>query len=111
MPPSSRRTLYRIVYPLAERPAFEVGRFVYEVVDCSERGLRYEVKARRMPSLGTPLGGTLQFRRGKAVEITGEVIRTRAGVVVLSLDAPGVPFGEILAEQRYLRARGYTLRD
>ena len=111
MPSSSRRALYRIIYPLVERPAFEIGRFVYEVIDCSERGLRYEVKDRRVPSLGTPLGGTLLFRRGGSVEVTGEVIRTRAGTVALSLDAPGVPFSEILEEQRYLRSRGYTLRD
>src|SRR5579871_972709 len=112
MPPSSsRRALYRIVYPLVERPAFEIGRNVYEVIDCSERGLRYEVKDRRMPALGTPLAGTVLFRRGASIVITGEVIRTRAGTVVLALDPPGVPFFDILAEQRFLRARGYVLRD
>jgi len=95
MPYTSRRELYRIVYPIHERPAFEIGRFVYEVIDCSERGIRYDVKDRRVPALGTPLGGTLQFRRGGGVE----------------LDAPGISFSDILAEQRYLRARGYTLRD
>jgi len=109
--PTSRRALYRIVYPLHERPAFEMGRFVYEVIDCSERGIRYEVKDRRVPALGTPLGGTIQFRRGGEVEITGEVIRTRGGSVALALDPPGVPFSDILAEQRYLRSRGFTLRD
>jgi hypothetical protein len=111
MPSSSRRALYRIVYPLDERPAFEIGRFVYEVIDCSERGIRYQVKDRRVPALGTPLGGTLQFRRGGHVEITGEVIRTRGATVALALDAPGISFSDVLAEQRYLRARGYTLRD
>jgi hypothetical protein len=111
MPPTSRRALYRIIYPLDERPAFEIGRFVYEVIDCSERGIRYEVKDRRVPALGTPLGGTLIFRRGGSVEITGEVIRTRGPTVALALDMPGIPFSDILAEQRYLRARGYTLRD
>jgi PilZ domain-containing protein len=108
---SSRRSLYRIVYPLHERPAFEMGRFVYEVIDCSERGIRYYVQDRHVPALGTPLGGTLQFRRGGEVEVTGEVIRTRAGTVALALDAPGISFSDILAEQRYLRARGYMLRD
>ena len=107
----SRRELYRIVYPMHERPHFEIGRFVYEVVDCSERGIRYSVKDRKLPALGTPLGGTLQFRRGREVEITGEVIRTRGGTVALVLDAPGILFSDILAEQRYLRAKGYSLRD
>jgi hypothetical protein len=109
--PSSRRALYRVVYPLTERPVLEIGRFTYEVIDCSERGLQYEVKNRRVPAIGTPLGGTLVFRRGESLELTGEVIRTRKGAVALALDTPGIPFAEILAEQRHLRARGYTLRD
>jgi hypothetical protein len=53
----------------------------------------------------------LNFRRGGAVEVAGEVIRTRTGTVALALDAPGIPFSDILAEQRYLRSRGFTLRD
>lgn len=111
MPSISRRALYRIVYPIAERPVFEMGRFTYEVIDCSERGLRYEVKDRRTPALGTPLGGRLILRRGGSVEVTGEVIRTRAGTVALALDAPGITFADIIGEQRYLRSRGFTLRD
>lgn len=106
----SRRELYRIVYPLLERPTFEVGRNSYDVVDCSEQGLRYEINGRRAPTVGAQLGGTLQFRRGGKVSITGEVIRVADGTVVLALDPP-LSFADILAEQRYLRGRGYTLRD
>ena len=108
MPSSSRRALYRVAYPIAERPTFRFGRYEYQVVDCSERGLRYHVATRRLPSLGTPLAGILDFRReGASIEIAGEVIRTRGDIVVLALDAPGIPFSHILAEQRYLRARGF----
>lgn len=111
MPSSSRRALYRVVYPLHERPLFVVGRYTFDVIDCSELGLRYSVKDRRLPALGTAIGGTVEFKRGGSVEVTGEVIRTRGATVALALDTPGVPFGDILAEQRYLRSRGYTLRD
>jgi hypothetical protein len=107
---SSRRELYRIIYPLVERPTFEVGRYLYEVIDCSEKGLRYEVRDRRPPTVGTQLGGSMQFLRGAEIEVVGEVIRSRGGVVVLALDPP-LPFAEVLAEQRYLRAKGYTLRE
>ena len=106
----SRRQLYRVVYPLSERPTFEVGRFVYEVVDCSERGLRYEVRDRRMPTVGSALAGRISFRRGDEIEVTGAVIRARDGMVVLELD-PAIPFADIMAEQRYLRMRGYLSRD
>ena len=111
MPPSSRRELYRVVYPLNQRPILEIGRFSHAIIDCAERGLRFEVKSRRVPSLGTPLAGVVRFRRGVEVEVTGEVVRTRGATVAVALDLPGIPFSHILAEQRYLRARGFTLRD
>ena len=74
------------------------------MIDCSERGLRYEVTDRRLPSLGTPLAGVLEFRRGAHRSRSPEKSFDRAAdIVVLSLDAPGIPFAQILAEQRYLR--------
>jgi hypothetical protein len=109
--PPSRRALYRVTYPIAERPAVEIGRAVHDVIDCSEQGLRYEVRDRRVPKVGSTVSGTIRFRYGESIEIVGEVIRTRAGLVALSLENPGIPFAHILAEQRYLRGKGYTLRD
>ena len=106
----SRREFYRVIYPLDERPTVTVGRLVHAVVDCSERGLRYEVKDRRVPQLGAEFKGRLRFRRGAEILVNGEVIRARSGLVVVKLDPP-LPFGEILSEQRYLRGKGYTLRD
>lgn len=96
---------------MAERPSFEVGRLVYDVIDCSEEGLRYEARDRRVPKIGESLSGTIQFRHGGALEVVGKVMRTRAGLVALALEKPGIPFADILAEQRYLRGKGYTLRE
>jgi len=107
--PESRRAHYRIAYPLVERPTFEVGRHTYEILECSERGLRYAAPDRRVPELGSELGGRIQFRRGALVEVAGEVTRAHSGVVVLFLRMQGIPFSEILLEQRYLRSKGYTL--
>lgn len=106
----SRRALYRVTYPLGDRPAFDMGRFVHEIVDCSEQGLRYDVRDLRLPEVGAQLGGVIKFRRGGQVEVTGEVIRADAGLVVLVLDAPGIRFSDILLEQRYLRGKGFSLR-
>jgi hypothetical protein len=96
---------------MAERPSFEVGRLVYDVIDCSEEGLRYEARDRRVPKVGDSLSGTIQFRHGGSREIVGQVIRARAGLVALALQKPGIAFADILAEQRYLRGKGYSLRD
>lgn len=99
------------MYPLNERASLTVGRFVYDVVDCSERGLRYAVKNRRVPAVGAAVGGVLSLRRGGVLEITGKVLRTRGATVALELDEPGIPFGDIIGEQRYLRGRGFSLRE
>lgn len=107
----SRRELYRVIYPVAERPAFDMGGFIHEVVDCSEVGLRYEVLDRRIPQVGAQLGGIIKWKRGGNTEVTGEVLRARAGLVVLILDPPGIRFSDILLEQRYLRGKGFTLKD
>ncbi len=106
----SRRSHYRVIYPIEQRPTFNVGRFFHEVVDLSEKGLRYEVKDRRVPIVGSKVSGTLSFKRGSELAIVGEVIRARGGLVVIALEPP-IAFGEVLAEQQYLRGRGYTLLD
>ena len=107
--PESRRAHYRIAYPFVERPRFEVGRHSYEVLECSESGLSYAAPDRHVPDLGTELGGRILFRRGASIEVAGEVTRAHSGVVVLFLRLQGIPFSEMLREQRYLRSKGYTL--
>jgi hypothetical protein len=107
----SRRALYRVSYPLGDRPSFDMGRLIHQIVDCSEQGLRYAVRDLKMPDVGAHLGGIIKFRRGRQVEVTGEVLRADAGCVVLVLDAPGIRFSDILLEQRYLRGKGFSLKD
>jgi hypothetical protein len=102
----SRRNLYRIVYPLEERPSLEVGRSLHIVVDCSERGIRYELNHQRIPALGSQVTGTLHFRRGESVRVEGVILRTERGIIVLSLNPP-LPFAAMMAEQRYLRSKGF----
>src|ERR1044071_3433349 len=94
--PESRRAHYRVTYPIAERPSFESGRNTYEIVQCSERGLRYEVPNSRFPALGGEVTGIIQFRRGTRVEVAGEVTRAHSGEVALFLRMQGIPFSEML---------------
>ena len=109
----SRRAVYRVTYPIPERPELMVGDHVFPVIDCSELGLRYEAPAERYPELGATVEGRVAFRRGLQVAVAGEVIRVQDGTVALWFNSRGggVPFGEILAEQRYLRAKGYVLSE
>ena len=106
----SRRRAYRVTYPFAERPTIVFGRHSYEVVDCSETGLRYEVSDRRLPALGSMVEGVVKFRRGTEVRVVGEVVRARGALVAIQLEPP-LTFGDVMAEQHYLVERGYKLRD
>jgi hypothetical protein len=107
---TSRRQDYRIVYPVIERPTFEVTRALMEVVDLSERGIRYEIGTRRPPIVGDEIRGRIIFRRGDEIEVKGSVIRADEGIIVLALKPP-LPYSQIMAEQRYLRSKGYSLKD
>ena len=97
-----QRSLYRIPYPVQERPTFEAGGSAYQVLDCSERGIRYALNG-RAPGLRAVVTGTLRFRRGQAVEIEGEVVRIQDGCVALHLYPPGIPLRIIFQEQLHLR--------
>ncbi|HEU5170031.1 MAG TPA: PilZ domain-containing protein [Gemmatimonadales bacterium] len=77
------REHYRIEYPTAARPRLVVGGHVCEVIDLSERGIRYRAAAGVLP--------------GVVLRLTGDQVSCR-------LDA-GVPFKQIVDEQRYLRDR------
>jgi hypothetical protein len=107
----SRRESYRVVYPMTERPFIEMGRAVHEVLDVSERGLRFKIRTMKQPQAGDLLTGNLQFQGSSPVEVTGKVIRARPGLVVLALEPPGIPYSNILLEQRRLRGKGYRLLD
>ena len=108
---AQRRALYRVVYPFADRPIIEIGRHVHDVVDISERGVQYEARDRAIPAMGSLVYGLVRFKGSDAVAVTGTVIRLSETLVVLALEPPGVPFSNILKEQRYLRSKGFRLLD
>lgn len=103
MPRSYERSAYRIPYPFIESPRLIVGTRVLQVVDCSERGLRFRVSAQESPELGVRIQGRLRFPRGAEVTIDGTVVRITEDEVALHLTEPGVPFRVILQEQIHLR--------
>jgi len=102
---NSRRH-FRIVYPWEERPRFVIGNSICEVLDCSERGLRFRLPETPYPSPGDEIHGKLRLPRGNDVLISGVVVRVEAeGEIALELSDPGVSFYLILKEQIHLRKR------
>lgn len=109
--PDSRRNHYRVNYPLAERPSLDIGWTSFDVVECSEAGLRYELGERRPPAIGSQIGGRLAFRSGEEIALVGDVVRIQDGFVALVLQPPGIPFAVVMHEQRYLRRKGYQVTE
>ena len=95
------RAFYRIEYPTRERPSLEAHGVVYDVIDICETGVRYHVLNGR-PTIGDSLHGTVRFRRGEEVPVTGEIVRVQDGYAAVRLDPPGVPLRIILEEQKFL---------
>jgi hypothetical protein len=100
---ANRRDFYRIPYPPDDRPRFVLGDNISEVLDCSERGLRFKSSSPDIPALGGCVMGRLRFQRGEELHLRGEVVRVENDEVAISLVESGIPFGTILQEQFYLR--------
>lgn len=109
--PDSRRNHYRVIFPFAERPMLEIGWTSFEIVECSESGLRYELGERHSPTIGSQVAGKVAFRSGDGVDVVGDVVRLQDGFVALLLHPPGIPFAVVIREQRYLRGKGYQVTD
>jgi len=97
------REFFRIVYPWDERPRFVLRSQICEVLDCSERGLRFRVESPGALAVGSEISGRLRLNRGPEVVVAGVVVRVGDGEIALSLQEPGVSFHLILKEQIRLR--------
>jgi hypothetical protein len=99
----NRRDFYRIPYPPEDRPRFVLGDSIGEVLDCSERGLRFRSCSPEPPSVGQRVAGRLRFQRGEELFLTGCIVRIEEDEIAIHFEEAGIPFGTILQEQFYLR--------
>ncbi len=95
----SRRAVYRVVYPVRERPTFSVEAESFSVVDCSELGLRYQVPEVHRPAVGSTVVGRVHFSRGVDFSVSGEVVRVQDGTVALWFRSVAIPRAEMVAER------------
>ena len=105
----NRRGYYRIHFPKEVRPRLLLDapggvHTVCEVVEVSERGLRFEAPTQWLLPVGASVSGTLAFARGAEARVAGSVIRVQEHEVALLLNRQAIPLGVVLAEQRWLRA-------
>lgn len=98
----SEREHYRIQYPTAARPRIVIEGSSYEVIDISERGVRFRIGEEVTLGVGDQILGQVRFKRTDPVIVTGRVLRIVGREVAAKLEA-GVPLKAMIEEQRYLR--------
>ena len=110
---SSRPRLHvRLHYEGATRPSLILEAGSLNVLDLSERGLRYRQDAGPQPRVGTKLEGILRLSRGETLPVRGTVVRvshpdgpTRPGVIEVAahLTDVGIPRRVIIAERQVIQ--------
>jgi hypothetical protein len=98
------REHYRVAYPTSLRPKLLVQGHTFDVVDISERGIRFRLDKAEAPAPGFEVQGAVRFRRGETITVRGVVLRVIQGEVAAKLEE-GVPLRVIMEEQRYLLDR------
>ena len=102
------REHYRVAYPTALRPKLLVHGVSFDVVDISERGIRFRLGSAQAPEPGFELQGVLRFRRGETITIRGAVLRVDQGEVAAQLEE-GISLRVVMEEQRFLLDRNRQL--
>ena len=99
-----QRKVFRIKYPETDRPRLSTGGVTFEVIDCSESGLRYQLGEAAAPAVSKTVQGQVSFGCGETTEISGYVLRVQDGLVAVRF-AKSIPAVVMLREQRWLRDR------
>jgi hypothetical protein len=102
------REHYRVAYPTTLRPKLMVHGVGFDVVDISERGIRFRLGDAHQPEAGLELQGEVRFKRGETISVRGTVLRVHNGEVAAHLD-DGIPLRIVMDEQRFLLDRSRHL--
>jgi PilZ domain len=101
------RAYYRVVYPLTARPIFRMGEVTAIVVDLSEEGFRILIPRGWAPRVGDPVEGRIRLVSGTEHQVQGEILRVSPPQVAGRFEE-GIPFGDMMAEQRWLQQRFFS---
>ena len=67
-----RRNFTRLTYARGQRPKLTLGRYVFEILELSEQGLR--IFCDRQNKFKGPVRGVIQFPGGDRLEVEGRII-------------------------------------
>ena len=98
-----RRAHERVIYPPGERPKLMVGGGTYEVVDCSERGLRVSRAGAALLETSVDVQGRVRFPPGNEVMVEGVVLRVQDDAIAIQFTGLWIPRDVILGELRRMK--------
>lgn len=104
-----KRQSFRLKYQINDRPRIKLipkdygpkenrGVFSYEVVDISERGIRFHYTGGMVEN---PVNGLIHLHSSDPLEFTARIIRVQDNQICLMLNK-SIPLGVLAKEQRYL---------
>ncbi len=99
-----RRQLYRLSYPVCERPQMMVGGRCYEVIDISERSAKLRFGEGLPANVEEPVNGVIRFSDGSDVSVEGAAFRRAQNTLVIIL-SKGISFRRMVLEQLHLRQK------
>lgn len=99
-----RRQVYRIQYPESDRPQLVTDLGSFDLVDCSEAGMQFQLGGAAAPAITSTVTGRVTFGMGETAEVAGVVLRVDNDMVAVRF-ARSIPTWIMLREQRWLRER------
>lgn len=93
-----RRQYFRLKYQVVDRPSIVIEGEASDVVDLSERGLRFAYSGGIVEN---PVRAKIVFQSGMEVEIEGAITRISEGEICLNVPS-GIPLRVLMDEQRRL---------
>ena len=95
-----KRGYFRIEYPASIRPTLKIRKHEFEIVDISEKGVRFS--ADKEIKFGRWVTGNIAFYDGQTVGIEGRIAWKRGESIGMFLTVKSIPYPKILSEQRLL---------
>ena len=95
-----KRGYYRIEYPASMRPTLKIRKHEFEVIDISEKGVRFLFD--KNIKFGRWVNGDVSFYDGEAIGVEGKIVWKDEENIGMFLTIKSIPYSKILSEQRLL---------
>ena len=97
----NKRELYRVKYPVNDRPRLHLMGKSFEVTNISEQGVRFRCRECSQFKTGVAVRCTITFHDNESYALDGTILHIYKIAVVLNL-ARDIPLERIIKEQRYI---------